>query len=118
MHYAGRRPLSSIRWPGIRLRAGRWPGGCPRVGGLGSALVGLGGLGGAPAELGVAPELVEEVFTRGFTTKAANGGPRGFGLALTWTICTRRGGTVSVSNDHGAVFTASLPLPVVTAGVR
>ena len=67
---------------------------------------------------GVAPELVEEVFTRGFTTKAANGGPRGFGLALTWTICNRRGGTVSVNNDDGAVFTARLPLPVLTAGAR
>ena len=60
---------------------------------------------------GVAPELVEEVFTQGFTTKAANGGPRGFGLALTWTICTRRGGSVSVRNDDGAVFSACLPAP-------
>jgi two-component system CitB family sensor kinase len=67
---------------------------------------------------GVAPELVEEVFTSGFTTKAANGGPRGFGLALTWTICTRRGGRVSVRNDGGAVFSACLPLPVTAAGSR
>ena len=67
---------------------------------------------------GVAPELVEEVFTSGFTTKAANGGPRGFGLALTWTICTRRGGSVSVRNDDGAVFSASLPVAVVPAGAR
>jgi sensor histidine kinase regulating citrate/malate metabolism len=67
---------------------------------------------------GVAPELVEEVFTSGFTTKAANGGPRGFGLALTWTICTRRGGTVSVRNDAGAVFSACLPVAVVPAGAR
>jgi two-component system CitB family sensor kinase len=66
----------------------------------------------------VAPELVEEVFTSGFTTKAANGGPRGFGLALTWTICTRRGGRVSVRNDGGAVFSACLPLPVTAAGSR
>ena len=67
---------------------------------------------------GVAPELVEEVFTSGFTTKAANGGPRGFGLALTWTICTRRGGSVSVRNEDGAVFSASLPVAVVPAGAR
>jgi two-component system, CitB family, sensor kinase len=67
---------------------------------------------------GVAPELVEEVFTSGFTTKAANGGPRGFGLALTWTICTRRGGSVSVRNDDGAVFSAFLPAAVVPAGAR
>jgi two-component system, CitB family, sensor kinase len=67
---------------------------------------------------GVAPELVEEVFTSGFTTKAANGGPRGFGLALTAAICTRRGGTVSVRNDDGAVFSACLPVAVVPAGAR
>ncbi|MDT7580715.1 MAG: two-component system, CitB family, sensor kinase, partial [Pseudonocardiales bacterium] len=59
---------------------------------------------------GVAPELVEEVFARGFTTKAAGGGPRGFGLALTRAICVRRGGSVSVRNDDGAVFAALLPL--------
>jgi two-component system CitB family sensor kinase len=59
---------------------------------------------------GVAPDLVEEVFTRGFTTKAADGGRRGFGLALTRTICARRGGAVSVRNDDGAVFCAILPL--------
>lgn len=61
---------------------------------------------------GVAPELVEEVFTSGFTTKAAGGGARGFGLALTRTLCVRRGGSVSVRNDDGAVFSARLPLPV------
>ena len=60
---------------------------------------------------GVAPELVEEVFTSGFTTKAAKGGYRGFGLALTRTLCVRRGGSVSVRNDDGAVFSARLPLP-------
>lgn len=59
---------------------------------------------------GVAPDLVEEVFTRGFTTKAAGGGQRGFGLALTRTICVRRGGSVRVRNDDGAVFSARLPL--------
>ena len=59
---------------------------------------------------GVAPELVEEVFASGFTTKAAAGGYRGFGLALTRTICVRRGGSVSVRNDGGAVFSARLPV--------
>ena len=64
---------------------------------------------------GVAPELVREVFASGFTTKAANGGPRGFGLALTATICRRRGGAVSVRNEGGAVFSARLPLAPVGA---
>jgi sensor histidine kinase regulating citrate/malate metabolism len=67
---------------------------------------------------GVAPELVEEVFSSGFTTKAAHGGPRGFGLALTATICSRRGGTVSVRNDNGAVFSACLPLSIAAVSTR
>jgi sensor histidine kinase regulating citrate/malate metabolism len=64
---------------------------------------------------GIAPELVEEVFTSGFTTKAAQGGYRGFGLALTRTLCVRRGGSVSVRNDDGAVFSARLPLPAAVS---
>lgn len=59
---------------------------------------------------GVAAEIVEEVFRHGFTTKAARGGDRGLGLALTRQICHRRGGSVQVHNAHGAVFTARLPL--------
>ncbi len=60
---------------------------------------------------GIAPEIAEEVFRHGFTTKAAEqGGQRGLGLALTRQICVRRGGTVEVRNSHGAVFTATLPL--------
>jgi two-component system, CitB family, sensor kinase len=58
---------------------------------------------------GVAPEVVDEVFERGFTTKAAENGGRGFGLALTRSICLRRGGGVRVYNDDGAVFAARLP---------
>ncbi|MDX8030043.1 sensor histidine kinase [Lentzea sp. BCCO 10_0856] len=55
---------------------------------------------------GVAPELAEEVFRHGFTTKAASHGERGIGLALIRRACLRRGGSVSVS---GSVFTARLP---------
>ncbi len=58
---------------------------------------------------GIAPELAHEVFTRGFTTKAAQGGERGMGLALTRLVCERRGGEVAVANTpEGAMFTASL----------
>jgi two-component system CitB family sensor kinase len=64
---------------------------------------------------GVAPELAEEVFEHGFTTKAAADGQRGIGLALIRMVCARRGGRVSVRNDDGAVFTAELPL---SAGAR
>jgi two-component system, CitB family, sensor kinase len=59
---------------------------------------------------GVAPELAEEVFEQGFTTKAAADGQRGIGLALIRVVCARRGGRVSVRNDDGAVFTAELPV--------
>ncbi|MFL6125680.1 ATP-binding protein [Actinophytocola sp.] len=55
---------------------------------------------------GVAPDLAEEIFRHGFTTKAAEeGGQRGLGLALTRQTCRRRGGSVEV---RGAVFTARL----------
>ncbi|MFI6479607.1 ATP-binding protein [Nonomuraea sp. NPDC050663] len=58
---------------------------------------------------GITPELVEEVFREGFTTKAARSGPRGLGLALTRQACLRRGGWVKVRNEGGAIFTALLP---------
>ncbi|GAA4520297.1 sensor histidine kinase [Nonomuraea sp. C10] len=63
---------------------------------------------------GITPELVEEVFREGFTTKAAHSGPRGLGLALTRQACLRRGGWVRVRNSGGAVFTALLPEEAAT----
>ncbi len=58
---------------------------------------------------GIAPELVTEVFTHGYTTKAARAGERGIGLALTRLICQRRGGEVEVENTPtGAKFVARL----------
>jgi sensor histidine kinase regulating citrate/malate metabolism len=60
---------------------------------------------------GVSPELAEEVFRHGFTTKAAEQGERGLGLALTRQTCLRRAGSVSVD---GSVFTARLPAPAGT----
>ncbi|MFU8853405.1 ATP-binding protein [Micromonospora sp. SL1-18] len=69
---------------------------------------------------GVAPELAQEVFTHGFTTKAAQGGERGIGLALTRLVCHRRGGEVAVANtEEGAMFTARISvLPSVLEGAR
>jgi two-component system, CitB family, sensor kinase len=61
---------------------------------------------------GVAPDIAEEVFKNGFTTKAAEQGQRGLGLALTRQTCLRRGGSVRVHNADGAVFTARLPREV------
>ncbi|MFJ8689685.1 sensor histidine kinase [Micromonospora wenchangensis] len=61
---------------------------------------------------GIAPELAQEVFTHGFTTKAANSGERGIGLALTRLVCHRRGGEVAVTNTaEGAMFTARISVP-------
>ncbi|MCX4469825.1 ATP-binding protein [Micromonospora sp. NBC_01655] len=68
---------------------------------------------------GVAPELAQEVFTHGFTTKAARGGERGIGLALTRLVCKRRGGEVAVTNtEEGAMFTARMSVTGVAEGVR
>ncbi|MEU4738949.1 sensor histidine kinase [Actinosynnema sp. NPDC023658] len=61
---------------------------------------------------GVAAGLAEEVFRHGFTTKAAERGRRGLGLALVRQACLRRGGSVRVRNEDGAVFTARLPAEV------
>jgi sensor histidine kinase regulating citrate/malate metabolism len=63
---------------------------------------------------GVAPELAQEVFTHGFTTKAAASGERGIGLALTRLVCQRRGGEVVLSNtEDGAMFRAQLTVSAV-----
>ncbi len=58
---------------------------------------------------GVPEGLVGDVFERGFSTKPSRDGGRGLGLALVRLACTRRGGKVSVRNDNGAVFRATLP---------
>jgi two-component system CitB family sensor kinase len=59
---------------------------------------------------GIEPEVVNEIFRDGFTTKVATGaGRRGLGLALVSQAARRRGGTVGVANAGGAVFTVFLP---------
>ncbi len=68
---------------------------------------------------GIAPEVVTEVFTHGYTTKAARAGERGIGLALTRLICQRRGGEVEVeSTPTGAKFVARLSVEAVPVPVR
>ncbi|WP_217250249.1 ATP-binding protein [Streptomyces sp. AC602_WCS936] len=67
---------------------------------------------------GVAPELAREVFSHGFTTKAARQGERGIGLALTRLVCERHGGEISVANTpEGAVFTARMTVSHLTDAV-
>jgi sensor histidine kinase regulating citrate/malate metabolism len=58
---------------------------------------------------GIDAELATEVFEHGYTTKAAQGGERGIGLALTLLICRRRGGEVVAQNTpDGAEFVARM----------
>lgn len=61
---------------------------------------------------GVRPEMVGEIFRRGWSTKAATAEGRGVGLALVQVVCERRGGAVTVrlgQDGSGAVFEAELP---------
>ncbi|MFD7436272.1 ATP-binding protein [Streptomyces sp. NPDC059861] len=67
---------------------------------------------------GVAPDLAREVFSHGFTTKAARNGERGIGLALTRLVCERHGGEISVRNTpDGALFTARMTVSHLTDAV-
>ena len=62
---------------------------------------------------GIDPQLAEEIFRDGFTTKVARNGNRrrGLGLALVHQEVQRRGGRIRVENVDGALFTVSIPLP-------
>ncbi|MEU7109359.1 ATP-binding protein [Streptomyces sp. NPDC046215] len=63
---------------------------------------------------GVAPDAVDEVFRRGWSTKSPGTAPhgRGLGLALVRQAARRNGGTVSVAAPAGggAEFSVRLPL--------
>ncbi len=50
------------------------------------------------------------VFEVGWTTKPATNGSRGLGLALVRQTVTHFGGSISMRNDHGAIFKVTLPL--------
>ncbi|HVC78328.1 MAG TPA: sensor histidine kinase [Candidatus Micrarchaeaceae archaeon] len=65
---------------------------------------------------GVPESLNGQIFQEGFSTKSGPGRKRrGFGLALVRQVAHRHGGTVSVVNDGGALFTVRLPLRVTAA---
>jgi two-component system, CitB family, sensor kinase len=60
---------------------------------------------------GVSPELAEQVFHDGYTTKSPQAGvQRGLGLALVHRLVSRLGGRIEVSTGPGATFTATLPV--------
>src|SRR5712692_4019323 len=65
---------------------------------------------------GVPESLNGQIYQEGFSTKSGPGRKRrGFGLALVRQVAHRHGGTVSVVNDGGALFTVRLPLKVTAA---
>ncbi len=57
---------------------------------------------------GVGADIAGKVFDKGFSTKSAEDVGRGYGLALTGLVCRRRGGSVQIRNDQGAIFTARM----------
>ena len=68
---------------------------------------------------GLAADLTESAFTRGWSTKpASTPGGRGLGLALVRQVVRRRGGTIDVGTSRlgGAEFSITLPPPVPLDG--
>ncbi|WP_441249962.1 ATP-binding protein [Kitasatospora sp. McL0602] len=61
---------------------------------------------------GVPADARESIFEDGWSTRPERGtARRGLGLALVHRLVQRHGGTVTVSEGPGAVFTVTLPLP-------
>ncbi|WP_277212184.1 ATP-binding protein [Isoptericola croceus] len=59
---------------------------------------------------GVDPARVDDIFTRGWTTKTASGAHgQGLGLALVRQVITRYGGSVEVTHDGATTFSVRLP---------
>ncbi|KOV59325.1 histidine kinase [Streptomyces sp. MMG1121] len=67
---------------------------------------------------GIPPGAHDSIFEDGWSTRPDRGtARRGLGLALVHRLVSRHGGTVTVSEGTGAVFTVRMPLPhLVSAG--
>ncbi|ROR71974.1 sensor histidine kinase [Bogoriella caseilytica] len=92
-------------WP-----EGVWPGGArPALGAPSEQFL----LEVADSGPGLPEELVEQAFTRGWSSKPPrpdSEGWRGLGLTLVRTAVARLGGSIDVRREHGATFTVALPL--------
>ena len=67
---------------------------------------------------GIAPEVMERLFTHGFTTKKTG---HGFGLHGSVIAAREMGGSLSAHSDgkgHGACFTLLLPARTVNDSTR
>ncbi|WP_405863908.1 ATP-binding protein [Streptomyces sp. NBC_00005] len=68
---------------------------------------------------GIPPDAAESIFEDGWSTRPDRGtARRGLGLALVHRLTQRHGGTITVSEGPGAVFTVVLPLPDATPEPR
>ena len=57
---------------------------------------------------GIPPEALEHIFDPFFTTKEVGKGT-GLGLSISQNLVQKNGGTLTVRNADGAIFTVSLP---------